>query len=126
MDDYNDLIQESVESLGTEGYCDLAADVLLEFFPNAVIYRLTNKTGERFGHVFLVVDGCALDINGFKSFEEMATNNDNLYPEPVARDAVRNFFRGHGRTPEERRIVTERFRDHINQNIHLFTKNTNE
>jgi hypothetical protein len=66
MDDYSYLTHDSVESLGTEGYCDLAADVLLEFFPNAALYRLTDETGERFGHVFLAVDDCAMDMRGLR------------------------------------------------------------
>ena len=126
MDDYSDLIHDPVESLGTEGYCDLAADVLLEFFPDAVLYRFTDETGERFGHVFLAVDGCALDITGFKTLEEMAALHNELHPEPVTRDAVRSFFRGQCRTREESRIVTDRLREHIKHNAHLFTKSNNE
>jgi hypothetical protein len=122
MDDYSDLLEKSIESLGTEGYCDIAAEVLLESFPDAQLYRLTDVSGERFGHVFLVVGERAVDITGFTRLAERAATaaSENLHPEPVSLEAVRAYFRGHGRTAEERRIVRIRFVDYVAQNPKTF------
>jgi hypothetical protein len=122
VDDDSDLLEESVESLGTEGYCDIAAEVLLESFPDAQLYRLTDAAGERFGHVFLVVGERAVDITGFKRLAEIAAKeaSEDLHPEPVSQDAVRAYFRGHGRTADERRIVRTRFVDYVAQNPEIF------
>ncbi len=124
MDDYTDLLEDSVESLATSGYCDIAASVLLESFPKAQLYRLTDADRQRCAHVFLLVGGRALDINGFRSLEEMAATgaDEALHAEPVSLDDVQNSFRGHGRKAEERRIVQKRFRDHVEQNPRTFSR----
>lgn len=62
---YSDLQEEPVEELGTRRYCDLAASALRERYPDAPTYRITDKSGDRFAHVFLLVRGSALDITGF-------------------------------------------------------------
>lgn len=120
MDDYSDLLEESAEKLGTQGYCDIAAEVLLESFPHAAIHRFTD--GESFGHVCLIVNGQAVDITGFKTIQEMSSTKacEGLQREAVTLDAVRAHFRNHGRTPEERRIVRGRFVDHVAQNPQIF------
>lgn len=124
MDDYSDLLKDSAESLGTVGYCDIAAEVLLESFPDAQLYRVTDNTGSRFAHVFLVVDGSALDIKGFQTIEEIVASHggEGFQAEPVTMMAVHIAFRGHGRTPEEREIVRRRFLDHIEENPEIFSR----
>jgi len=122
MNDYNNELGESVERLGTQGYCDIAAEILLESYPDARIFRFTD--GDSFGHVFLVIDCRALDISGFKSIEEMSATEAcrGLRCEPVTLEAVQQSFRSHGRTVEERGIFRRRFVNHIAQNPDIFRR----
>lgn len=115
-DDYSDLHKDPIESLGTGGYCDLAADVLREFHPEAHTYRITDPDRERFAHVFLMLGNTVIDITGAATLDEMLARHadiggaiaDRTTPEKVAA-----FFLGHSREPKERRIVVTRFREHI-------------
>ena len=116
-DDYSDLYGQPVEALGSGGYCDLAAEVLREFHPDAKIYRITDDDGDRFAHVFLRVGDRAMDITGVCSPEDMLQRHndvDGARLEQTTPEAVANSFLGHSRTADERQIVMERFREHIN------------
>ncbi len=120
MEDYSDLYDDPIETLGTTGYCDLAAEVLLELFPEAQVHRFTD--GASFGHVFLIFRGRALDITGFKTVEEMSATDawQGLTAEPVSIDAVRNYFRNQGRSSKERQIVKSRFAEHVTKHPEIF------
>ncbi|MCF7788292.1 MAG: hypothetical protein K9N47_19370 [Prosthecobacter sp.] len=120
---YSDLYEDSVENLGTQGYCDLVADVLREFHPDAHTYRITNTSGNRFAHVFLMLGNTALDITGATSIDKILaryTHVECAIADPTTPEAVTAFFLGHGREPKEHDIVTTRFRDHISSNPQQF------
>lgn len=126
-DDYSDLHEDSIESLGTEGYCDLAADVLREFHPEMQTYRITDDPArKRFAHVFVMLGDTVLDITGATTLDEILARHANVegaIADLTTPKAVAEFFHGHGRKPIEHRIVTTRFREHIRANPQQFLLN---
>ena len=108
-------LEASVIDLGSYGYCDLAALVLRELYPDAPLYRVTDDAGIRFAHVFLRIGEWGLDINGFCPLGVMLCRfgEDGFRSEETSAESVKTYFLAHGREHDEIRNITRRFRDHI-------------
>ena len=99
--------------LGLGGDCNIALEILLEFFPSANPHRLTNdKNG--WDHVFLIVNGQSVDISGITSLEKMRAHyqDETLRAEPVQMREIRRAFKGHRDSDE-----IERLKAHFKQYI---------
>jgi len=110
--------EESVSELGTRAYCDLAAFALFNHFPDASLHRVTDKTKRRFAHVFLIVDGWSLDVNGFSTVQALLKEfgEDGFLIDETSVEAVTAYFSRNGQlAPEEERIVTHRFQEYIQE-----------
>ena len=112
-----EIEDEDPEDAGCYGECDVALEVLLEFFPNAEPYRLT-KDDSDCAHTFLMYEGEPMDIRGKTTIDELRArfNDDSLQPQPVTLEQIRLYFRNH-RTSEECRRYRELFRKHIAANL---------
>jgi hypothetical protein len=123
MDNADDYIYtDPVESLGTEGHCDIAAEVLRERYPEAETWRFTDATETRFAHVFLRMGDKAVDILGFCSFSEMNErhSSEELHPAPTTPAAVHKNFLGHGRESWEISALRKRFQEYIERHAERF------
>jgi len=80
--------------LGTGGFCFLVAELLMAKHPQAELWRLTNREGKTYPHVFVRIDGMPCDINGFRSVDAMRSDwGDNSLVEQIAdAQAIRDFF----------------------------------
>lgn len=116
-------LEASVTDLGSRGYCDLAAFVLRELYPDAPLYRVTDAAGIRFAHVFLRVGERELDIDGFCPHGVMLRLfwEDGFRIEETSAESVETYFLGRGRELDETRNITQRFRDHIHNNPDQFS-----
>jgi hypothetical protein len=118
-----EIEEEDPLQLGRGGYCDIALEVLLDLYRDAQPYGLAAEEGGGFDHVFLhvflMVDGRPLDIYGFTTLDEMRTHfkNDALIAKPSSLKEIREAFKGHNRTVDERRRVTARLRAFVTTSL---------
>ena len=123
---YRDLYEKPLEWLVTEGYSDVAADVLREIHPAAEIYRITDPTHYFFSYLFLMTAEGALDIGGFTTVEaliEQHGDEECCLAEPTTPEAVAAYFHDNGREDLEIRIVLERMREHVRNHPEKFNRN---
>jgi|ERR1035441_683656 hypothetical protein len=80
--------------LGTGGFCFLVAELLKAKYPQAELWRLTNRERKTYPHVFVRIDGIPCDINGLRSVEDMRfdLNDDSLVEEIADAQAIRDYF----------------------------------
>jgi hypothetical protein len=65
------LAKISPEELGQGGFCFMVAELLARKYASNDLYRLTDRSGEAFAHVFVRVDDKPVDIHGFRNIAEM-------------------------------------------------------
>jgi hypothetical protein len=90
----NQIRETPPVELGTGGFCFLVAEILLERFPSAIVYRLTSP-GSPFAHIFISINGCYMDIEGCRNVpREMRRHLDapHLQVEMTDLQTVREFF----------------------------------
>jgi len=80
--------------LGTGGFCFLVAELLKANYPQAELWRLTNRERKTYPHVFVRIDGMPCDINGSRSVDAMRFDlHDNSLVEQIAdAQAIRDYF----------------------------------
>lgn len=80
--------------LGAGGFCFLVAELLRAKYPQAELWRLTNRERETYAHEFVLIDGMPCDINGFRSVDAMRFDlDDNSLVEEIAyAQAIRDSF----------------------------------
>jgi hypothetical protein len=80
--------------LGAGGFCFLVAELLKANYPQAELWRLTNRERKTYDHVFVRIDGMPCDINGFRSVDAMRFDlDDNSLVEQIAdAQAIRDYF----------------------------------
>ncbi|MBC7981114.1 MAG: hypothetical protein H7Y36_11175 [Armatimonadetes bacterium] len=124
-DGYRDLYEMPVEWLVSEGYSDVAVDILLEIHPAAEIHRITDSSRYFFDYVFLVTAGGALDINGFTTTEALLKQygeDESYIAERTTPEAVATCFLNKSREDLEIRIVRERLREHVRNNPETYNR----
>ncbi len=57
--------------LGIGFFCFLAAELLKANYPQAELWRLTDRERARYQHVFVRIDGKPCDTGGFRSVDDM-------------------------------------------------------
>ena len=80
--------------LGTGGFCFLVAELLKAKYPQAELWRLTNRERKTYPHIFVRIGGIPCDINGFRSVHEMRFDLDDssLIEEMADAQAIRDYF----------------------------------
>lgn len=115
--------EEDPVKAGREGQCDMVAEMLLDFYPEAKFYRLTDEKQDGFDHVFLMLGAKALDIGGFTTVESLTTliqsKGEILVVKPTTLEEIRNNFKYH-RSKDEARRYACKFRAYIKENPQLF------
>jgi hypothetical protein len=88
--------------LGSGGFCFVVAELLKEKYPQAKLWRLTNRERTTYDHVFVCIDGKPCDIHGFRSFDQMRFDLDNksLVEVPADAQAIQDYFY-HRYSPEQ-------------------------
>lgn len=87
----------------------MVAELLKAKYPQVELWRLTNREGTTYHHVFVRIDGKPCDIKGFRSVHEMRFDlDDNSLVEEIAdAKATQEYF--HPRySPEQ--LAAARFR----------------
>ena len=107
--------------LGTGGFCFLVAELLMEEYPQAELWRLTNREGTTYAHVFVRIDGMPCDSNGFRSVDAMRFDfNDNSLVERIANSqAIRDYFY-HGYTREQLAAARSRLAPYVRELMAAF------
>jgi hypothetical protein len=80
--------------LGTGGFCFLVAELLKAKYPQAELWRLTNREGTTYRHVFVRIDGKPCDIKGFRKVCEMRFDlgDNSLVEETTDAQAIQVYF----------------------------------
>jgi hypothetical protein len=65
------LAEVSPEELGHGGFCFVVAELLARKYGSNELYRLTDRSGEMFAHIFIRVGEKTMDIHGFREIAEM-------------------------------------------------------
>jgi hypothetical protein len=94
-DKFEHLRDKTAIQLGMGGYCYLASELLLDLFPTAQIWRLSEPDRNTFGHVFLMVNGYAVDIAGLRSVDDLLATAEfaGCIAEQTSVNAVRSYVR---------------------------------
>ena len=111
----------SEEDLGLAEFCFLVAEILLEQFPNATLYRLTDPQRKAFAHVFLSVEGKYLDIMGYGDVVGRFKNRTNCYgliAEEIEPQKLREHFYPCYKGQEDKAALCAA-RDKLQRYIHL-------
>jgi hypothetical protein len=97
--------EEDPIKAGREGACHLALEVLLEFYPTASPYRLTDEGENGFDHVFLMLNNQPIDIGGFTTIDALREwfRDEKLKPVPTTLEQIQQRFAGNYLAEEERR-----------------------
>ena len=72
----------------------MVAELLNADYPQAELWRLTNRGRTTYAHVFVRIGGMPCDINGFRRVAEMRfdVNDDSLIEEIADAQAIRDYF----------------------------------
>jgi len=114
LDPYETAKTKDVVRLSREGFCTVACKMLFAKLGNGELWGLMNNERDSVSHYFLLVDGKAVDFGGFMSLEEMQLIFGEYHRAiPVEWERLHYDIRELGLEPEERSIVVERFREHL-------------
>lgn len=72
----------------------MVAELLKAKYPQAELWRLTNREGTTYHHVFVRINGKPCDIKGFRSLDAMRfdLNDDSLVVEIADARATQDYF----------------------------------
>jgi hypothetical protein len=75
-------------------FCFLVAELLTAKYPQAELWRLTDRERTRYQHVFVRIDGKPCDIGGFRSVDDMCSdlNDYSLIEEITDSQRIKDYF----------------------------------